>query len=172
LPLQTDGQPGSGSPAEDAKLALTFLGEAQRLANRRATNYSHFDQQLRIADAFASVEPSRSFEVLDPGIAQLNELLSAAALLSGFEVNIFKDGELQLAGGSGLSDMVSRYGQELALLAKVDFARAESSANKFQLAEPRLMSQLAIVRNVLGVPQVAPLISGFGGQRRFGRRGQ
>jgi len=169
---KADGQPGSGSPGEDTKLALTFLGEAQRLANRRATNYSHFDQQLRIADAFASVDPSRSFEVLDPGIAQLNELLSAAALLSGFEVNIFKDGELQLAGGSGLSDMVSRYGQELALLAKVDFARAESSANKFQLAEPRLMSQLAIVRNVLGVPQVAPTIGGFGGQRRFGRRGQ
>ena len=86
--------------------------------------------------------------MLDPGIAQLNELLSLRALLSGFEVNIFKDGELQLAGGSGLgADMVSRYGQELAMLAKVDFARAESSANKFQLAEPRLMSQSAIVRN-------------------------
>jgi hypothetical protein len=169
---KTAGQPESGSEPEDAKLALKFLGEAQRLANRRATSYGQFDQQLRIADAFASVEPSRSFEVLDSGIAQLNELLSAAALLSGFEVNIFKDGELQLGGGSGLSDMVSRYGQELALLAKVDFARAESSANKFQLAEPRLMSQLAIVRNVLGVPQVAPPISGFGGQRRFGRRGQ
>jgi len=169
---KTAGQQESTSQSEDSKLALKFLGEAQRLANRRATNYSHFDQQLRIADAFASLEPSRSFEVLDPGIAQLNELLSAAALLSGFEVNIFKDGELQLAGGSGLSDMVSRYGQELALLAKVDFSRAESSANKFQLAEPRLMSQLAIVRNVLGVPQVAPPISGFGGQRRFGRRGQ
>ena len=169
---KTGGQQDSGSQSEDSKLALKFLGEAQRLANRRATNYNHFDQQLRIADAFASVEPSRSFEVLDPGIAQLNELLSAAALLSGFEVNIFKDGELQLAGGSGLSDMVSRYGQQLAMLAKVDFARAESSANKFQLAEPRLMSQLAIVRNVLGVPQVAPPIGGFGGQRRFGRRGQ
>jgi hypothetical protein len=165
-------QQESTSQSEDSKLAIKFLGEAQRLANRRATNYSHFDQQLRIADAFASLEPSRSFEVLDPGIAQLNELLSAAALLSGFEVNIFKDGELQLAGGSGLSDMVSRYGQELAMLAKLDFARAESSANKFQLAEPRLMSQLAIVRNVLGVPQVATPISGFGGQRRFGRRGQ
>ncbi|HYV00515.1 MAG TPA: hypothetical protein VE977_16915, partial [Pyrinomonadaceae bacterium] len=169
---KTAGQQEAASQSEDPKLALKFLGEAQRLANRRATNYSHFDQQLRIADAFASLEPSRSFEVLDPGIAQLNELLSAAALLSGFEVNIFKDGELQLAGGSGLSDMVSRYGQELAMLAKVDFARAENSANKFQLAEPRLMSQLAIVRNVLGVPQAMPASSGFGGQRRFGRRGQ
>jgi len=165
-------QPTTTGSADDAKAASRFLSEAQRLASRRATNYQQFDQQLRIADAFATVDPSRSFDVLEPGISQLNELLSAAAVLNGFEVNIFKDGELPLAGGSGLSDMVSRYGQELATLAKIDFARAESSANRFQLAEPRLLSQLAIVRNVLGVPQVAPANNGFGGGRGFGRRGQ
>ena len=168
---KSTGETVSSQSDEDSKLALKFLIEAQRLTNRRATNYGQFEQQLRIADALATLEPSRSFEVLDQGIAQLNELLSAAALLNGFEVNIFKDGELPLAGGSGLTEMVARYGQELAVLAKTDFGRAESSANKFQLVEPRLMSQLAIVRNVLGVPQVAPVSTGFGG-RGFGRRRQ
>lgn len=163
--------PAIAAPA-DPKLAVKFLGEAQRLTNRRATSYQQLEQQLRVADAFASLDPARSFEVLDPGIAQLNELLAAAALLSGFEVDIFKDGELVLGGGSGLGDMVSRYGQELATLAKSDFARAESSANKFQLAEPRLAAQLAIVRNVLGVPQAESINNGFGGGRRFGRRGR
>jgi hypothetical protein len=167
-----EGQMPASAPPGDSKLALKFLGEAQRLTNRRATTYRQFDQQLRVADAFAALEPARSFDVLEPGIAQLNELLSAAALLSGFEVSIFKDGELPLEGGSGLGDMLARYGQELANLAKIDFARAESSANKFQLPEPRLLSQLAIVRNVLGVPQVAPINNGFGGGRGFGRRGQ
>jgi hypothetical protein len=159
----------------DPKIALKFLNEAQRLASRRATNYKQFDQQLRVADAFAPLDAARSFEMIDGGISQLNELLSAAALLSGFEVNIFKDGELPLEGGSGLGDMVARYGQELALLAKKDFARAEGSANKFQLAEPRLFTQLSIVRNVLGVPQAPPIDNGFGGGRGgggFGRRGQ
>jgi hypothetical protein len=158
----------------DPKLALKFLGEAQGYTNRRATNYRQFDQQLRVADAFAELEPARSFEVLDPGIAQLNELLAAAALLSGFEVDIFKDGELPLEARSGLGAMVARYGQQLAELAKIDFARAESSASKFQLAEPRLFSQLAIVRSVLGVPQAAPVNNGFGGGggRGFARRGQ
>jgi hypothetical protein len=165
-----DQKPALAAPG-DPKLALKYLEEAQRLTNRRATNYQQFDQQLRVADAFASLAPARSFEVLDPGIAQLNELLSAAALLSGFEVNIFKDGEL-LLDGSGLSNMVARYGQEVATLAKIDFARAESSANKFQLPEARLFSQLAIVRNVLGVPQAAPINSGFGGRREFRRRVQ
>jgi hypothetical protein len=110
--------------------------------------------------------------VVDQGIAQLNELLNAAALLNGFEVDIFKEGELPLAGGSRLSDMVARYGQELATLAKLDFVRAQTSAGKFQLPEPRLFSQLAMVRNVLGVPQAAPANNGFGPGRGFGRRRQ
>ncbi len=164
-------KPALSAPG-DTKLALKFLGEAQRLTDRRATSYQQFEQRLRVADAFASLEPARSFDVLDPGIAQLNELLSAAALLSGFEVSIFKDGEMLLGGGSGLGNMVTRYGQELATLAKIDFARAETSANKFQLPEPRLFSQLAIVRSVLGVPQAAPINSGFGGGRGYGRRAQ
>ena len=125
-----------------------------------------------MADALATLEPARSFEVIDPGIAQLNELLSAAALLSGFEVDIFKEGELQLEGGNGLSNMVARYGQQLATLATKDFGRAESSANKFQLPESRLFAQLSIVRRVLGVPQTAPVEGGFNFGRRFGRRGQ
>jgi hypothetical protein len=151
---------------------LKVLGEAKRLANRRATNYSQLEQQLRIADAFAALDVAKSFEVLEPGISQLNELLSAAALLNGFETNIFREGELPLEGGNGLSQMVLRYGQELARLAKLDFARAESSANKFNLAESRLLSQLAIVRDVLGVPQVTPVGGGLDGRRTFGRRGQ
>jgi len=121
------------------ELARQLLEEARQITNRRATNYDQFEQQLRVAHAFASIEPARSFEVLDPGISQINELLSAAALLSGFEVNIFREGELPLQGGSGLVNMVTRYGQELALLAKNDFERSETLAGRFQLSEPRIV---------------------------------
>jgi hypothetical protein len=159
----------------DPKQAAKFLGEAQKLTNRRMTNYKQFDQQLKVAQAFATVEPARSFDTIEPGIAQLNELLSAAALLSGFEVNIFKDGELPIEGGSDLGTMVAQYGQQLAVLAKVDFERAQTTANKFQLAEPRILAQLSIARNVLGVPLTAPANNGnnpFGGRGGgFGRRG-
>ncbi len=173
LAAQAQWASGDQKPAiaakGDPKLALQFLSEAQRLTMRRATNYEQFEQQLRVARALAELDPARSFEVIDPGISQLNELLGAAALLSGFEVNIFRDGELPLEGGSRLGSMVARYGEVLATLAKKDFARAESSANRFQLAEPRLMSQLAIVRNVIGVPEGAPVNRGFRGGREFRR---
>jgi hypothetical protein len=156
---------------KDKKLAIKLLTEAQRLANRRATSYRQFDQQLAVADAFSTLDPVRSFETLDSGIAQLNELLSAAAVLSGFEVTIFRDGEMPLEPNSQLTSMVARYSQQLAWLAKTDFERAELSAGKFQLAEPRLLVRLYMVRSLLGAPQAGGFMNSFG-NRNFVRRTQ
>ena len=136
---------------DNPKLALRFLDDARNLVNKRAANYKQFEDQLKVADAFAAVDSKRSFEVLEPGIAQLNELLSAAQVLNGFEIEIFKDGEMSLRSDNDLVGMVSRFGQELASLAKVDFDQARMTADKFQLPEPRLSAKLQIVQSVLGV---------------------
>jgi hypothetical protein len=135
---------------DNPKLALRFLDDARNLVSKRITSYKEFEDQLKVVDAFASLDPKRSFELLETGIAQLNELLSAAAVLNGFEVEIFKEGELSLKGDSDLVGMVSRYGQELASLAKVDFEHARMTADRFQLAEPRLNAKLSIVQSILG----------------------
>ncbi len=150
---------------DDQKLALQFLEEARNLVTRRATNYQQFESQLQVAHAYATVDPARSFEVLELGINQLNELLPAAALLSGFEVNIFKDGEMSLPGNSTLGTMVARYGQELAVLAKSDFERARATADHFQYPEARLLARLAITQGVLGGRTSFPT------NNRFNRRG-
>ena len=135
---------------DNPKLALRFLEDARNLVNKRAANYREFEDQVRVADAFAPIDSKRSFELLETGIAHLNELLSAAAVLNGFEVQIFKDGELSLRANSDLIGMVSRYGQELAVLAKSDFERAHVTADKFQMPEPRLNAKLSIVQSILG----------------------
>ena len=140
---------------DNPKLAVRFLDDARNLVNKRVTNYKQFEDQLKVADAFASVDPKHSFEVLEPGIAQLNELLSAAQVLNGFEIEIFKEGELSLRSDNDLVGMVSRFGQELASLAKVDFDQARMAADKFQLPEPRLNAKLQIVQTVLGVQRPA-----------------
>jgi len=147
---------------DNPKLALRFLDDARNLVNKRAANYKQFEDQLKVADAFAAVDSKRSFEVLEPGIAQLNELLSAAQVLNGFEIEIFKEGELSLRSDNDLVGMVSRFGQELASLAKIDFDHARITADGFQLAEPRLNAKLQIVQSVLGVQRPAN-----DGNRRF-----
>jgi hypothetical protein len=136
---------------DNPKLALRFLEDARTLVSRRATNFKEFEDQLQVADAFAPLDPKRSFDVLELGIGQLNELLAAAQVLNGFEVDVFRDGELPLQGGSDLGNMIARYGQELAALAKIDFDRARMTADRFQLAEPRLLAKLSIVQVAFGV---------------------
>ena len=143
-------QAAKDTEKSDPKLATQFLEEARQITNRRATSYEHFDQQLKVARAFAAVDPGRSFEVLDPGISQLNELLSAAAVLSGFEINMFREGEMSMQAGNGLTSTINRYGQELAMLARTDLERSETLAGRFQFAEPRIMARLAIVKGLLG----------------------
>lgn len=157
---------------ENPKLALQLLDEARGLVTRRATSYAQFEAQVRVAGAYAALDPARSFETLEPGIYQINELLSAAAILSGFEVNIFKDGEMPLKGGGSLTRLVMRYGAELASLARIDFERAQLLTERFQLAEPRVLARLTMVRGVLGVP-IESANRGFGfntGGGQFGRR--
>lgn len=140
---------------DNPKLALRFLDDARTLVNRKATDYKDFEDQIKVADAYAALDPKKSFEVLEPGIAQLNELLSAAQVLNGFEVEMFQDGELSLRSDNDLVGMVARYGQELAALAKIDFDHSRMAADKFMFAEPRLNAKLSIVQSVLGVQPLA-----------------
>jgi len=58
---------------------------------------------------------------------------------------------MAIQGGNGLTNMVNRFGQELAQLAKSDFERSETLAGRFQFAEARIMTRLAIVQGVLRV---------------------
>jgi hypothetical protein len=135
---------------DNPKLATRFLEDARALVSKHVTSYKEFEDQLKVADAFAQVDSKRSFEILELGINQLNELLSAAAVLNGFEMDIYKEGELSLRSDNDLVGMVSRYGQELASLAKVDFDHAKITADRFQLPEPRLNAKLSIVLSILG----------------------
>ena len=152
---------------DNPKLSLKFAEDARTLVSKRATDYRDMENQLRVAELFATIDPKRSFDVLEPGISQLNELLAAAQVLNGFEVEVYRDGELPLQGGSELGSMISRFGQELASLSKLDFERAQITADRFQFAEPRLMAKLAIVQGAFGVRPAS-----FDNQRfnfRFGR---
>lgn len=158
-------QVASSTQKDNPKLAISFLTEAQKYVATRAISYQQFDAQIKLAQAFASLDTARSFEALEPGINQLNELLPAAALLSGFELNIFRDGELPLQEGSRLSNTINQIAEEIASLAKSDFDRAQTTADKFQLAEARILTRLAIARSLLGGQTIA------NNNGRFGNRG-
>jgi len=135
---------------DNPKLGRRFLDDAYALVSKRAMNYKDFEDQIKVAHAYAAVDSKRSFEILEAGIAELNELLAAATILNGFEVDIFKDGEMSSRSDSDLVGMVTRFSMELGSLSKVDFDGAHTTADKFQLPEARMTARLSIVQTVLG----------------------
>ena len=157
------------------KLALQLLDEANDLLGKRAENYPQLETRASLARAYVEVAPERSGDTLETGIGQINDLLAAAALLNGFEVEMFKDGELPMRGGGGdLNRMITTYGRALAVLARKDFARAEATADKFQRSDARLFARLAIAQGVLSEPPAngnAPFFDpNLGPRGRFGRQ--
>jgi len=143
-------QLAEAAKTENPKHSRELLDEAFGLVTRPATSYKQIEDQLQVAHVLGAIEPQRSLDLLESGINKLNELLSAAASLSGFEVHIFKPAEMPLPGNSQLGAVVIRYGQELAIVAKSDFPRALAAAEQFQYPESRLFTRLSIVQAVLG----------------------
>ena len=73
------------------------------------------------------------------------------------EISMFRDGEMAIQqGGNGLTQMVNRFGQELAQLARIDFERSETLAGRFQFPEARIMTRLAIVQGTIGARRPGP----------------
>lgn len=132
----------------DKRSALEILEEARTLVGNRAANYPQLQAQLQVAHAYATLEPSQSFEILEAQAAQLNELLAAAEVLNGFDQQYFKEGEL-MPQGSTLGNMVSQHINELSWLARIDFDHSKSVAGRFQRHETRIMAGLSIAQGVL-----------------------
>lgn len=144
-------QPSANSTRPIANDQLDSEMRAAVLVAGRATKYEQLQNKLRVIRELRGSDPARTFELLQSGIDQLNELMTAAATLNGFEVEMFVSNEMPLPGNSQLGAMVVQYGQELAPLAKSDFLRAVAAAEQFQYPEASLFARLSIVEASLGL---------------------
>lgn len=136
----------------DRKLALEVLDEARKLISNPPENQKQIDALLQVARAYALVEPSRTFELIEPLIDQANEMLAAAALLDKFGAaqGFFRKGEVLLQNGYLQAN--GPYLQQLmaiASLARADFEHTKAAVNRFQRTEVRLMACLLIAQSVL-----------------------
>ena len=140
---------GMAFDKKDTKTARQCLAEAFETIGGRAANYQRIQAQLQVSQAYMLLDLDRSFEIITPIIDQLNDLMAAAAMLDGFESNYLKDGEWMPSGGSALSNMVVTCDQHIAALARTDFDRAKSLADRWQRSEVRLKARLLIAQAVL-----------------------
>jgi hypothetical protein len=137
------------SNQNDPESARQFLAEAFDTIAGKAAGYQRLQSQLQLAQAYAPFDRDRSFEIMTQIINQLNELMAAAAVLDGFENNYLKNGEWAPSGGGALSNMIVACNQQIAALARADFDRAKSLADRWQRSEVRLRGRLLIAQTVL-----------------------
>ncbi len=134
----------------DNKLAIEILTEAQVAVNTQPTNSIEMMVLLQIAGAFARLDASRSFDIIEPMVEQLNGLLAAVAALDGFDFwPSFKDGELMGAGPNIVVSLAFTCIEGLRLLARDNFERAKTLADKFARSDVRIMARLAVARGAL-----------------------
>jgi hypothetical protein len=136
----------------DKKSAAQLLEEARGLVSRQPDNEQEVGALLEVARGYALVEPSKTFEMIDPLIDQANDMLAAAALLEKFGAGrgFFRKGEMILSPGmANVNGTYARYVKALAELARVDFDRTKTDADRFHHEEVRLMARLVIAQSVL-----------------------
>jgi hypothetical protein len=136
----------------DKKGAAQLLEEARGLVSRQPDNEREVGALLEVARGYALVDPSKTFEMIDPLIDEANDMLAAAALLAKFGAGnvMFKSGEFILSPGlANINGGYARYVKALAELARVDFDRTRTDADRFHHEEVRLMARLVVAQSVL-----------------------
>ena len=136
----------------ERQVALELLDEARNLISRQPDNQREAEALLQVAGAYALVEPARSFELVDPLIDQANEMLSAAALLDRFgsSSGFFRKGEMIFQPNFAASfGPYSPYMKQLGALARADFERTKTLADRFQRQDARLLARLLLAQSLL-----------------------
>ena len=134
----------------DKNQATSILAEATALLDALPANGSKLGAQLQLAQSYSTIDSRQSVAQLQSVILLTNRLVSAAAVLDGFENSYLKDGEWMKRGQTGLSNLVNSIEQNLGALARVDVEGARSLSKQLERPEIRLMAQLEIARNLLG----------------------
>jgi len=135
--------------------ALEVLQEAQGLMGSKARSEHELEAQLRIAGALSEFDADRSFAIIGSAIDQINELITASALLANFgsSPSMIKDDEFVVDSYSnipfGFSALSSR---DIRTLAQVDFNRTREMFDKFQRPEIRIAAYLLISGSILEPP--------------------
>ena len=129
--------------------ALELLNDGRILVTATTPSAEQVKAQLRLAQAYLTLDPDQTFAVVQPLIIRLNELLAAAAVLDGIDFRYLKEGEWEMPGVNNLGMIVNRLNQILVSLGRTDFDRALSLVEQIDRPEIRTMIQIDIAQVVL-----------------------
>lgn len=122
-----------------AAVALLDQARNSALPSGRVENAEQASLLFNLVGAYQTIDPDQSFGLIAMMVDQFNELCVAAVPLNGFGQQFFKDGELIMENGNSLSSIADQLSHTVGALARVDFDRAKSAADKVARPEARLL---------------------------------
>ena len=108
--------------------------------------------QIGIAVSYCQVKSDRCFTMMDPIVRKMNELVSAATKLSGFDNSYLADGEWNMTAEGGVGSLLTMLAQNAVYFALCDLDRAMALSTQFERREIRMMAQLKLAQGVLEGP--------------------
>ncbi len=138
-------------PGHKRAAALNLLEQARTMVASlvRAESLEEMSALLEIGRALSRYDPKRAFEVVEPILAQFNEMSAAALVLDGFGQQYYQDGELVMQNGNGVANAATQLMAALGSLAMVNFERAKAGADRVERPEVRIGAYLAIAQQAI-----------------------
>ena len=138
--------------ARNRETTLKLLDRASELLDKVPPQKSQMQYRIGIAIRYCQVKSDRCFTMMQPVIRELNELVSAAAKLNGFDNRYLRYGEWNMTAEGGVGSVLTILAQNAAYFAVCDFDRAIALSSLFERREIRMMAQLKLAQGVLDGP--------------------
>ena len=138
--------------ATDRNTALKLLNQASDLADSLQPGWSQAGAQVGVAMMYCQLKSDRCFQIMEPLVQKLNQLVDAALKLDGFDTEYLRDGEWNMSANGRLGELLTGLAEYAGFFAWCDFDRAVSLSNQFERTEIRLMAQVKLAQSVLAGP--------------------
>jgi len=138
--------------------AVKLLDEAQALVKVDLKSERQSRALLALLLAYALVDPAKALAMVEPIIDRANDDISKLLLLDKLvKTEAVKNGEIILnQPGIPLDFAILKYGPGIIALAREDFNRTKSLADRFQRNELRLFARLLLAQSILSNLDASP----------------
>lgn len=140
---------------------LKLLDRASEFLDKVPPQKWQMQYQMGIAMRYCQVKSDRCFTMMEPVIHKMNELVSAAVRLNGFDNHYLRNGEWTMTAEGGVGSLLTMLAQNAFYFALCDFDRALAMSSQFERREIRMMAQLKLAQGLLDGPPRKPLFTDY-----------
>jgi len=137
---------------KNPQTTLKLLDRASEFLDKVPPEKWQMQWQIGMAVRYCQVKSDRCFTIMESVIRKLNELVTAATKLNGFDNRYLRNGEWNMTAEGGVGSLLTMLAQNAVYFAVCDFDRALALTSQFERREIRMMAQLKLAQGVLVGP--------------------